>query len=71
MSKTRNNASKGGGRGRRISVRAIRRDPPDYRKLSRALIQLAMAEAEAEAQAQADLGKRADGEPAPGKDEHA
>lgn len=39
------------GRERTISVRAVRRDPPDLRKLSRALIQLAMARAEADAQA--------------------
>ena len=38
-------------RERRISVRAVRRDPPDYRKLARALIAIAQAEAEAEAQA--------------------
>jgi len=36
-------------RQRNISVRAVRRDPPDLRKLSRALIELAMAEAAAEA----------------------
>ncbi len=41
------------GRERNISVRAVRRDPPDLRKLSRALITLAMAEAAAEAEAQA------------------
>jgi hypothetical protein len=37
---------------RGIRVRAIRRDPPDYKKLSRALIALAMAQAQAEADAQ-------------------
>ena len=37
---------------RRISVRAVRRDPPDLKKLSQALIALAMAQAEAEAQAE-------------------
>jgi hypothetical protein len=37
---------------RRISVRTIRRDPPDLRKLSRALIALAQADAEAAAQAE-------------------
>ncbi|MDQ1745486.1 MAG: hypothetical protein QOE23_3825 [Pseudonocardiales bacterium] len=41
------------GRERHISVRAVRRDPPDLRKLSRALITLAMAEAEAAAEAEA------------------
>jgi hypothetical protein len=40
-------------RERRISVRVVRRDPPDLRKLSRALIALAMAQAEADAQAAA------------------
>ena len=39
--------------GRRIRVRAVRRDPPDLKKLSRALIALAMARAQAEADAQA------------------
>ena len=36
---------------RPISVRTVRRDPPDLRKLSRALLALAQAEAEAQAQA--------------------
>ncbi|SHQ95840.1 Uncharacterised protein [Mycobacteroides abscessus subsp. abscessus] len=35
-------------RDRRIVVRGVRRDPPDLRKLSRAVIALAMAEMEAE-----------------------
>lgn len=43
------------GRERHISVRAVRRDPPDLRKLSRALIALALAEAAAEAQAAVSL----------------
>jgi hypothetical protein len=46
----RGGPGRGRGRQRNISVRAVRRDPPDLRKLSRALIQLAIAEAEAEAQ---------------------
>lgn len=37
---------------RRITVRGVRRDPPDIRKLSKALIALAMAEAERQAQAE-------------------
>ena len=37
---------------RRLSVRAVRRDPPDLRKLARALIDLAQAQAELEAQAE-------------------
>ena len=39
---------------RRISIRSVRRNPPDLHKLGRALIALAQAQAEAEAQAQAD-----------------
>jgi hypothetical protein len=39
--------------GRHISVRAVRRDPPDLKKLSRALIALALEQAQAEADAQA------------------
>lgn len=38
---------------RRIVVRAVRRDPPDLKKLSRALIALALEQAQAEADAQA------------------
>ena len=37
---------------RRISIRSIRKNPPDLHKLGRALIALAMAQAEAEAQAE-------------------
>lgn len=58
MSRTYKDSPKGKrsgpGRQRNISVRAVRRDPPDLKKLSRALISLAMAEAAAEAQAAAD-----------------
>jgi hypothetical protein len=36
---------------RDISVRAVRRDPPDIRKFSRALIALALSEAEQSSQA--------------------
>jgi hypothetical protein len=39
--------------GRRITIRSVRRDPPDVRKLSRALIALAYAQAKAEAEAEA------------------
>jgi len=51
MSRTRKDSPKGGHRDRHISVRGVRRDSPDLRKISRALIQLAMAQAEAEAEA--------------------
>ncbi len=44
-------------RERQLSVRAVRRDPPDLRKLSRAVLALAQAEMEAEAQALAAKGK--------------
>lgn len=42
---------------RHISVRAVRRDQPDVRKLSRALIQLALEQAAAEAAAEAQAKK--------------
>ena len=38
---------------RRIRIRGVRRDPPDLKKLSRALIALALAQAQAEADARA------------------
>jgi hypothetical protein len=49
-------------RQRHISVRSVRRDPPDLRKLSRAVIALAMAQADAEVQAASDDQDRADDE---------
>lgn len=36
---------------RRLRVKAIRRDPPDLKHMSRALLELAKAQAEADAQA--------------------
>jgi hypothetical protein len=39
-----------GGPERRISVRAVRKDPPDVKKLSQAVIALALAQAEKDAQ---------------------
>ncbi len=54
MSRTYKDSGKYKPKERRISVRAIRRDPPDLRKLSRALIELAMAEAAAQAETQND-----------------
>lgn len=47
---------------RPIRVRAVRRDPPDIKKLSRALIALAMAQAQAEADAQAEHQTKRDKE---------
>jgi hypothetical protein len=46
---------------RRISVRAVRRDPPGIKKLSQALIAMAMAEAEAQAEKQQRDQKRGTG----------
>jgi len=40
---------------RYITVRSVRRDPPDLRKLSRAVIAMALRDAEAEAEALAVL----------------
>jgi hypothetical protein len=48
-------------RDRRVSVRSVRLDPPDLRRLSRALIALAVAQAEAEAEA--EHHNRQDSEP--------
>lgn len=46
----RNRDRSGRGRKRNISVRSVRRDEPDVRRLSQAVIALAMAEAEAQAE---------------------
>lgn len=43
-------------RNRRIRIRSIRRNPPDYKKLASAIIEL--AEAQAEADAQAELARK-------------
>jgi len=37
------------GKQRRLRIRAVRRNPPDLKKLSQALIELAQAQAEADA----------------------
>jgi hypothetical protein len=58
MSRTYKDSSKGSGRDRHISVRAIRRSQPDLRRLSRALIALAMAQADADARAEAEASKQ-------------
>jgi hypothetical protein len=44
---------------RHISVRSVRREEPDLRKLARALIGLAMAQAEADAQRESEPGESA------------
>lgn len=50
---------------RKIRVRAIRKDPPDLRRLARALIALVEAEAEAEAEEQIRQGAAKLDQPAP------
>lgn len=53
MSNDKNRKGKGTqGRERRISIRSVRREEPDTRKLARALIAIVQAQAEADAQAQ-------------------
>ncbi len=54
MSRTYKDSAKGSGRERHISVRGVRRKQPDLRRMSRALVQLALAEAAAEAATEVD-----------------
>lgn len=63
MGKRRQKKAKSNRRERQISVRGVRREPPDLRKLGRALIGLAMAQAEAEAEAEHQAKKEADASP--------
>lgn len=44
---------RGWGKDRRITVRAVRRNPPDIRKFSEAVVAFALAQSEADAQAEA------------------
>lgn len=48
MSRTFKDSAKGSGRERRISVRGVRRQRPDLRRMSRALIEHAWREAAAQ-----------------------
>lgn len=62
MSKTGRSNYRRGPRGtrkaqRRIVVRGVRREPPDLRKLSRAVIAIAIREAEADAEAKARMNE--------------
>src|SRR5258706_5720983 len=64
MSKTGRTNYRRGSRGtpkpvRHITVRSVRRDPPDLRKLSRAVIAMALREAEADAEAGTALNSKA------------
>lgn len=66
MSKTGRTNYRRGSRGtpkpeRRIVVRSIRKDPPDLRKLSRAVIAMALRDAEAQAEALEALTAHAPG----------
>lgn len=69
MSKTGRTNHRRGVRGRpkaerHITIRSVRRDPPDLRKLSRAVIALALREAELDAEAQAAVSDAAETTPA-------
>lgn len=72
---TRDNYQRGTKKGhrpeRRISVRGVRREHPDLRKLAQALIALAQAQAEAEAEAQHRSKQSADGQPPDGAPKEA
>jgi len=61
----------GRGRRRHISVRSVRRDPPDLHKLSRAVMALALAQADAEARAAVCGPASGADEPAPSAEESA
>lgn len=68
MSKTGRSNYRRGKRGtrkaeRRIIVRGVRREPPDLRKLSRAVIAMALREAEADAEAKAAMAGKSPDEP--------
>lgn len=56
MSRTRKDAPRGGHREHKLSVRSVRRMPPDLRKMSRAALKVAMEQAAAEKAAQ-DAGE--------------
>jgi hypothetical protein len=47
---------------RRIRIRAVRRDPPDVKKLGKALLALALVQAQAEAEAQAQHKPKGEGD---------
>lgn len=74
MSKTGRTNHRRGSRGtpkpeRHIVVRSVRRDPPDLRKLSRAVIAMALRDAEAQAEAREALNTPITGtEPVNGTD---
>lgn len=59
----RRKINRGRGHQRHLSVRAVRKETPDLRKLSRAVLQYAMEQAAAEAAAQAEANKQAGEQP--------
>lgn len=68
MSKTGRTNHRRGSRGtpkpeRQILVRSVRRDPADLRKLSRAVIAMALRDAEAQAEARDALGESSSVQP--------
>ena len=68
MSKTGRTNYRRGSRGtpkpeRHITVRSVRRDPPDLRKLSRAVIAMAMRDAEMQAEARDAMNRPDDQAP--------
>ena len=61
MSRTfKDSRGKGSKEPRRVVARGVKRRPIDYRKLSRALLELAQAQAEADAARQAEVKPSAD-----------
>ena len=62
MSRNRRPRGTTGRPSRRVTVRAVRRDPPDIRRLSRAVIAIAMAQAQAEADASRQSAPQTDKE---------
>jgi len=70
MSRTRRGNRTGRAKPQRITVRGIRRDPLDYRKLSRAILTLAQAQAEADAKAEAEAKAAAEANRATGNVDH-
>ena len=61
MSRTRKGAKRGSHRERRISVKGVRRLPPDLSRMSRAAIRLAMDQAAAEKAAEEAAKRREEG----------
>lgn len=60
MSRTRKDAPGGSRRNRKLSVRTVRRTPPDLTKISRAIIRIAMEQAAAEKAAQESAERRSE-----------